>query len=196
MQWGIGFRGFDSQGLLTSPPPRNTQESPGWAALGTPRNPLAAYLLRSPIISVITDNVQRIHEIGTPQMSILVKKSNFFFVRAVRIFRMIARCSKCDFWNLKLGLLKIRSVGQLPQQFSPWWRNILHPGLFLIESTYLNYVRNVLTASEINFPRREGENSLYFALTLQITLPAWRTLCIMPLWKPSMAAMVYRYMYR
>ena len=25
---------------------------------------------------------------------------NFFFVRAVRIFKMIARCSKCDFWNL------------------------------------------------------------------------------------------------
>ena len=29
-----------------------------------------------------------------------IKKSGFFFVRAVRIFKMIARCSKCDFWNL------------------------------------------------------------------------------------------------
>ena len=28
------------------------------------------------------------------------KKLNFFFVRAVRIFRTIARCSKYDFWNL------------------------------------------------------------------------------------------------
>ena len=39
-------------------------------------------------------------QITNKKTSALTIKKSFFFVRAVRIFKTIARCSKCDFWNL------------------------------------------------------------------------------------------------
>ena len=75
-------------------------------------------------------SVQKVHEPDYRQMVNSTKKKKFYFVRAVRIFIMVARCSKYDFRNL--GIIWDRNR----------WSEIFSPKIFSSKKHPYFFFRN------------------------------------------------------